>query len=237
MDSDVATARGVKPRARIAYQTMVGTDPYYLLDGPVYATQKMLDQSPFLDLRISICSGMQRSLRRPSPCRGSRCDNVPGGPDQCQRRGHRPRPSRRLQRQPPHHDGAPRARAHRRPLGPRHHVPGRAPSGSPPSWSDSPDLAPRQARRSAGEPDRQGLQAVVEVGADPAGLAGQLDPGERGQQSPSKKTLPFQVGRGAPQRQKCSAIPNDRCGFGILRWMSKALGESANTSSSRLADE
>jgi acetyl-CoA C-acetyltransferase len=26
---------------------MVGTDPYYLLDGPVYATQKMLDQSKF----------------------------------------------------------------------------------------------------------------------------------------------------------------------------------------------
>jgi len=47
MDADVAKARGVKPRARIAYHTMVGTDPYYLLDGPVYATQKMLDQSRF----------------------------------------------------------------------------------------------------------------------------------------------------------------------------------------------
>jgi acetyl-CoA C-acetyltransferase len=47
MDSDVAAAHGLRPRARIAYHTMVGTDPYYLLDGPVYATQKMLDQSPF----------------------------------------------------------------------------------------------------------------------------------------------------------------------------------------------
>jgi acetyl-CoA C-acetyltransferase len=47
MDSDVAAAHGLRPRARIAYHTMVGTDPYYLLDGPVYATQRMLDQSRF----------------------------------------------------------------------------------------------------------------------------------------------------------------------------------------------
>ena len=47
MDSDVAAAYGLRPRARIAYHTMVGTDPYYLLDGPVYATQRMLDQSTF----------------------------------------------------------------------------------------------------------------------------------------------------------------------------------------------
>ena len=47
MDADEAAARGVAPRARIAYHTMVGTDPYYLLDGPVDATQKMLDQTDF----------------------------------------------------------------------------------------------------------------------------------------------------------------------------------------------
>jgi acetyl-CoA C-acetyltransferase len=47
MDDEVALAHGVRPRARIAYHTMVGTDPYYLLDGPVHATQKMLDQSGF----------------------------------------------------------------------------------------------------------------------------------------------------------------------------------------------
>lgn len=47
MDEDVARARGLRPRARIAYHTMVGSDPYYLLDGPVAATQKMLDQSNF----------------------------------------------------------------------------------------------------------------------------------------------------------------------------------------------
>jgi acetyl-CoA C-acetyltransferase len=47
MDEDVAKAKGIEPRARIAYHTMVGSDPYYLLDGPVHATQKMLDMSKF----------------------------------------------------------------------------------------------------------------------------------------------------------------------------------------------
>ncbi|MDH4168727.1 MAG: steroid 3-ketoacyl-CoA thiolase [Acidimicrobiia bacterium] len=47
MDEDVARDRGVKPRARVLYHTMVGADPYYLLDGPVDATAKMLDQTDF----------------------------------------------------------------------------------------------------------------------------------------------------------------------------------------------
>lgn len=47
MDQDESQRRGLKARARIAYHTMVGTDPYYLLDGPVDATQKMLDQSGY----------------------------------------------------------------------------------------------------------------------------------------------------------------------------------------------
>jgi acetyl-CoA C-acetyltransferase len=47
MDSEVAAAHGLRPRARIAYHTMVGTDPYYLLDGPVHATERTLDQSKF----------------------------------------------------------------------------------------------------------------------------------------------------------------------------------------------
>jgi acetyl-CoA C-acetyltransferase len=47
MDEDVAKARGVRPRARVAYHTMVGADPYYLLDGPVDATAKLLDQTDF----------------------------------------------------------------------------------------------------------------------------------------------------------------------------------------------
>jgi len=47
MDREIAESRGIKPRAKISYHTMVGSDPYYLLDGPVDATQKMLDQTTY----------------------------------------------------------------------------------------------------------------------------------------------------------------------------------------------
>jgi acetyl-CoA C-acetyltransferase len=47
MDDDVANARGIRPRAKIAYHTMVGSDPYYLLDGPVFATEKLLADSKY----------------------------------------------------------------------------------------------------------------------------------------------------------------------------------------------
>ncbi|MGQ0805872.1 MAG: steroid 3-ketoacyl-CoA thiolase [Actinomycetota bacterium] len=45
MDEDKAKALGLKPRARLMHQLVTGTDPYYLLDGPVDATYKMLDRS------------------------------------------------------------------------------------------------------------------------------------------------------------------------------------------------
>jgi len=45
MDEDKARALGLTPRARLLHQLVVGTDPYYLLDGPVDATYKMLDRS------------------------------------------------------------------------------------------------------------------------------------------------------------------------------------------------
>jgi acetyl-CoA C-acetyltransferase len=37
-----AAALGLRPRARIVAQVVVGTDPYYLLDGPVHATREVL---------------------------------------------------------------------------------------------------------------------------------------------------------------------------------------------------
>ena len=49
----------------------------------------------------------------------------------------------------------------------------------------------------------------------------------------SKNTRPSRRARWAP-RQKCSPMPNERCGFGE-RWMSKRFG-SSNTVSSRFAD-
>jgi acetyl-CoA C-acetyltransferase len=45
MDEDRAKALGLRPRARLLHQLVTGTDPYYLLDGPVDATHKMLERS------------------------------------------------------------------------------------------------------------------------------------------------------------------------------------------------
>ena len=35
----------LKPRARIISQTLIGSDPYYLLDGPADATKRVLDRA------------------------------------------------------------------------------------------------------------------------------------------------------------------------------------------------
>ncbi len=45
MDEDKAKALGLKPRARIVAQCLVGAEPEYHLDGPVQATQRLLDLS------------------------------------------------------------------------------------------------------------------------------------------------------------------------------------------------
>ena len=45
MDEDRAKANGLKPRAKIVANVVVGTDPYYLLDGPGDATKKILSKS------------------------------------------------------------------------------------------------------------------------------------------------------------------------------------------------
>ncbi|MDX1733484.1 MAG: steroid 3-ketoacyl-CoA thiolase [Halioglobus sp.] len=45
MSADEAKARGLKPRARIVADCVVGTNPYYLLDGPVDATAKLLQKT------------------------------------------------------------------------------------------------------------------------------------------------------------------------------------------------
>ena len=43
MDEDVARSLGLTPRARILASRLVGSDPYFHLDGPVQATEKVLD--------------------------------------------------------------------------------------------------------------------------------------------------------------------------------------------------
>jgi len=45
MDADKARALGLTPRARIKTHCLVGSDPYYHLDGPIEATQKLLDRT------------------------------------------------------------------------------------------------------------------------------------------------------------------------------------------------
>ncbi|MFZ0668450.1 MAG: steroid 3-ketoacyl-CoA thiolase, partial [Acidimicrobiales bacterium] len=45
MDEDKAKALGLRPRARIVSQALVGAEPYYHLDGPVAATERVLKRS------------------------------------------------------------------------------------------------------------------------------------------------------------------------------------------------
>jgi acetyl-CoA C-acetyltransferase len=42
MSDDRAKSAGLRPRARIVAQTLIGSDPYYHLDGPIAATTKVL---------------------------------------------------------------------------------------------------------------------------------------------------------------------------------------------------
>jgi acetyl-CoA C-acetyltransferase len=45
MSSEQAKALGLKPRARILYDVVVGADPYFLLDGPIDATNRILKKA------------------------------------------------------------------------------------------------------------------------------------------------------------------------------------------------
>ncbi len=45
MSKEKALALGLKPRARVLFDVLVGTDPYYLLDGPIDATDRIEKKS------------------------------------------------------------------------------------------------------------------------------------------------------------------------------------------------
>ena len=45
LDADRARALGLTPRARIVAQCLVGAEPYYHLDGPIAATERVLERS------------------------------------------------------------------------------------------------------------------------------------------------------------------------------------------------
>ncbi|GAA3521813.1 steroid 3-ketoacyl-CoA thiolase [Aeromicrobium panaciterrae] len=55
MDSDLAAELGLTPRARIITSCLVGADPYYHLDGPVQATERVLKDSGMSISDIDIC--------------------------------------------------------------------------------------------------------------------------------------------------------------------------------------
>ena len=45
MSEEAAAAHGLTPRARVRTQCLIGSDPYYHLDGPVHATQRLLSRA------------------------------------------------------------------------------------------------------------------------------------------------------------------------------------------------
>jgi acetyl-CoA C-acetyltransferase len=45
MSEDKAKAAGLRPRARIVAQALVGSDPYLHLDGPIAATERVLTKA------------------------------------------------------------------------------------------------------------------------------------------------------------------------------------------------
>jgi acetyl-CoA C-acetyltransferase len=55
MDSDLASSLGLQPRARIIASALVGADPYYHLDGPVQATEKVLSDAAMSIADIDLC--------------------------------------------------------------------------------------------------------------------------------------------------------------------------------------
>jgi acetyl-CoA C-acetyltransferase len=55
MDSDLALSLGLKPRARIVASCLIGADPYYHLDGPVQATERVLADAGMSVSDLDIC--------------------------------------------------------------------------------------------------------------------------------------------------------------------------------------
>ncbi len=84
MDADRARELGLRPRARIVAQCVVGAEPYYHLDGPVQATERVLARSGMKIGDLDLCEVNEAfasvvlswsSVHRPEPDRV----NVNGG--------------------------------------------------------------------------------------------------------------------------------------------------------------
>ena len=101
-------AMGLKPRARIVFDVLVGTDPYYLLDGPVDATRIPKKTGMSIATTSISTRSTRRSLRRPLLGRCLRHRHVEG---ERERRCDRVGPSGGRHGLAADRDGAPRARA------------------------------------------------------------------------------------------------------------------------------
>ena len=106
-DQRLASDLGLRPRARIVAQCLIGDEPYYHLDGPVAATERVLRRSGMSIGDIDVFEVNEAfasvvlswmSVHEPDP-----------GPGQRQRRRDRARPSRGQHRVPAAHHGPARA--------------------------------------------------------------------------------------------------------------------------------
>ena len=119
-DASRARALGLRPRARILAQCLIGAEPYYHLDGPVQATERVLARSGMtmgdIDL-FEVNEAFASVVLSWLAVHGA--DPRPG---QRQRRRDRPRPPGGQHRRPAAHHRAARTRAARRGHGADHHV-------------------------------------------------------------------------------------------------------------------
>ena len=125
MDEDKAKALGLRPRARIVSQALVGAEPYYHLDGPVQSTAKVLEKAGMKmgDIDLTEINEAFASV----VLSWARVHEARHGPGQRQRRRDRARPPGGLHRQPAVHHRAARAGAFRPEHGADHHVRRRGP--------------------------------------------------------------------------------------------------------------
>ena len=119
-DADRARQLGLRPRARILAQCLIGAEPYYHLDGPVQATERVLERSGMAHRRHRPVRG-QRGVRVDRAVLAGGARRRPG-PGQRQRRRDRPRPPGGQHRRPAAHHRAARTRAARRRHRAGHHV-------------------------------------------------------------------------------------------------------------------
>ena len=109
MSQTRAGEAGLRPRARIVAQTLVGSDPYYHLDGPIAATTDVLRKAGMTMADIDIFevneafASVVMSWGKVHEVDWDKV-NVNGG-------RHRPRPPGGLHRRPADHDRPARARA------------------------------------------------------------------------------------------------------------------------------